>query len=80
MTIDINAIMGLAASLPNAFGGSRLETSEDTPIVAIKNVTINEPFLMDITVSCYARCSHHGSFGTNSRCTRVAENLKIKGN
>ena len=48
MTIDINAIReALPHRYPMLLVDRVLETSEDT-IVAIKNVTINEPFLMDI--------------------------------
>ncbi len=71
MTIDINAIReALPHRYPMLLVDRVLETSEDT-IVAIKNVTINEPFFNGHfpQLSCYARCSHHGSFGTNSRCT-----------
>ncbi len=40
---DINVIREALPSLPNAFGDRVIEQAEDT-IVAIKNVTINEPF------------------------------------
>ena len=45
MTIDINAIReALPHRYPMLLVDRVLETSEDT-IVAIKNVTINEPFI-----------------------------------
>ena len=74
MTIDINAIReALPHRYPMLLVDRVLETSEDT-IVAIKNVTINEPFFNGhFPQYPYARCSHHGSFGTNSRCIRVVK-------
>ena len=82
MTIDINAIReALPHRYPMLLVDRVLETSEDT-IVAIKNVTINEPFFNGHfpQYPVMVWCSHHGSFGTNSRCTRSCQNLKIKEN
>ncbi len=62
MTIDINAIpWSFTTPLSNALVDRVLEVSEDE-ITAIKNVTINEPFLMDIFLPSYAWRSHQKLF------------------
>lgn len=54
-----------------------LEVSEDR-IVAIKNVTINEPFFNGHfpQYPVIAGCSDYGSSGSNSRCTGIVKRRK----
>ena len=69
-------IQGIKEALPHRYPmllvDRVLEVSEDT-IVAIKNVTINEPFFNGhfSSISSYARCSDYGSLGANSWCLGV---------
>ena len=68
-------IQGIKEALPHRYPmllvDRVLEVSEDT-IVAIKNVTINEPFFRTFfCLPCNAWCTDYGSFGTNSRCLGI---------
>ena len=71
-------IQGIKEALPHRYPmllvDRVLEVSEDT-IVAIKNVTINEPFFNGHfpQLPSYARCSDHGSLGANSWCLGVVK-------
>ena len=75
--IDIQAIKeALPHRYPMLLVDRVLETSEDT-IVAIKNVTTNEPSLMGTSkLPSNARCPHYGSLGTNCRCLRIIQTRK----
>ena len=69
-------IQGIKEALPHRYPmllvDRVLEVSEDT-IVAIKNVTINEPFFNGHfpAYPVMSRCLDHGSFSTNSRCLGI---------
>ena len=65
-------IQGIKEALPHRYPmllvDRVLEVSEDT-IVAIKNVTINEPFFNGHFLNTqYAWSPHYGSLGSDSRC------------
>ena len=75
MTIDINAIReALPHRYPMLLVDRVIETSEDT-IVAIKNVTINEPFFNGHfpQYPVMPGVLIMEAFGTNSRCIRVVK-------
>ena len=79
--IDISKIReALPHRYPMLLVDRVLEVSDDE-IVAIKNVTINEPFFNGhFPTSCYAWCSDYGSIGTNSRCSGIIKKKRIQGN
>ena len=76
-------IQGIKEALPHRYPmllvDRVFEVSEDT-IVAIKNVTINEPFFNGHfpSIPSYAWSPHYGSLGSDSRCVWNCLNLKTK--